>query len=159
IYKRVLISELYERGGNDHAVVRALRDRAVCMVNGFRCKLLYKKASFAVLSDEANAAIFDATELQAIREHIPWTRRVEQRPRQLGGQSIALVPHILANRDNFVLKPNDEYGGKGIVLGWTVDAGAWEAAVRTALQQPYIVQERVNLPCEVYPSMHDGKLH
>jgi hypothetical protein len=159
IYKRVLISELYERGGNDHPVVRALRDRAVCMVNGFRCKLLYKKASFAVLSDEANDALFDTNEMQLIREHIPWTRRVEERTSRYGGQPIDLVPHILANRDKFVLKPNDDYGGKGIVLGWTVDASAWEAAVRNALTQPYIVQERVNLPREVYPSVHDGKLH
>jgi uncharacterized circularly permuted ATP-grasp superfamily protein len=159
IYKRVLISELYERGGNDHPVVRALRDRAVCMVNGFRCKLLYKKASFAVLSDEANAAMFDANELQWIQEHIPWTRRVEERRTQFGGQTIDLVPHILAHRDNLVLKPNDDYGGKGIVLGWTADAATWEAAVRNALAQPYIVQERVNLPREVYPSVHDSKLH
>src|SRR5262249_9678668 len=72
IYKRVLISELYERGGLDHPVIRALHDRAVCMVNGFRCKILYKKASFAVLSDEANAGLFSPAELQAIREHVPW---------------------------------------------------------------------------------------
>src|SRR5207249_7674107 len=48
IYKRVLISELVERGGRDHAVVRAVKTGAVCMVNPFRCKLLHKKASLAV---------------------------------------------------------------------------------------------------------------
>ena len=37
IYKRVLISELIERGGLEHPVVRAVRDGAVCMVNSFRC--------------------------------------------------------------------------------------------------------------------------
>jgi hypothetical protein len=159
IYKRVLISELYERGGLDHPVIRALRDRAVCMVNGFRCKILYKKASFAVLSDESNAALFRPDELQAIREHIPWTRRIEERKTEFAGKKIDLLPHVLANRGNFVLKPNDDYGGKGIVLGWTVDSTTWESAVRKALQDSYIVQERVNLPREVFPSMHDGKLH
>ena len=34
---------------------------------------------------------------------------------------IDLVPWVLANKDKLVLKPNDDYGGKGIVLGWTVD--------------------------------------
>jgi len=58
IYKRVLISELIERGGLDHPVVRAGRRCAVCMVNSFRCKILFKKASLAVLSDERNAAMF-----------------------------------------------------------------------------------------------------
>jgi hypothetical protein len=58
-----------------------------------------------------------------------------------------------------VLKPNDDYGGHGIVLGWTVGASAWEAAVRRALETPYIVQDRVNLPSEAFPSYHDGRLH
>src|SRR4029450_3971145 len=70
IYKRVLISELCERGGVNHPVVQALRDRAVCMVNGFRCKILYKKASFAVLSDEANARLFTPEQQRAIADHI-----------------------------------------------------------------------------------------
>src|SRR5262249_25692948 len=75
------------------------------------------------------------------------------------GQHIDLIPHISANRNNFVLKPNDEYGGKGIILGWTVNAGEWAAAVQKALAEPYIVQERVTLPREVFPSFHDGNLH
>src|SRR6266568_4239367 len=62
IYKRVLISELVERGGFDQPVVRAVRDGVVCMVNPFRCKILHKKASLAVLSDERNADLFTAEE-------------------------------------------------------------------------------------------------
>ena len=66
IYKRVLLSELVGREGIDHPVVRAVRDRAVCMVNPFRCKMLHKKTSLAVLSDERNAGLFNAEERQAI---------------------------------------------------------------------------------------------
>jgi hypothetical protein len=158
IYKRVLISELFQRGGLDHPVVRAVRDGAVCMVNPFRCKLLYKKASLAVLSDERNAHLFTPDEQEAIAAHIPWTRVVQERHTDHAGQRVDLVPFVQANRERLVLKPNDEYGGKGIVLGWTVPAAEWEQAVRTALAEPYIVQARVNLPREVYPSTHDGKL-
>lgn len=159
IYKRVLISELLQRGGLDHPVVRAVRDGAVCMVNGFRCKLLYKKASFAVLSDERNARLFTPAEQAAIAAHVPWTRRVEEQRTQYRGEPIDLIPYVLQHREQFVLKPNDEYGGKGIVLGWTVDDPAWEAAVRAALAEPFVVQERVTLPREVYPSYSDGRLH
>src|SRR5262249_40594787 len=102
IYKRVLISELHERGGLNHPVVQALRDRAVCMVNGFRCKILYKKASFAVLSDEENAHLFSSELRQAIAEHIPWTRRVAERKTMFRGRAIDLIPHISGNRGDFV---------------------------------------------------------
>ena len=57
-----------------------------------------------------------------------------------------------------VLKPSDDYGGAGIVLGWEVDAAGWEAAVRTALDRPYIVQERIVLPFEPYPSLVEGRV-
>src|SRR5262249_28337147 len=33
IYKRVLLSELVERGGRDHPILQAVRDGTVCMVN------------------------------------------------------------------------------------------------------------------------------
>lgn len=159
ICKRVLISELLDRCGPDNVVVRAVRDGAVCMVNPFRCKVLYKKASFAVLGDERNAGLFSDGERAAIAAHIPWTRVVEERKTQHGGCDVDLIPFILENRERLVLKPNDDYGGHGIVLGWTVDGATWEQAVRTALTEPYVVQERVNLPSEPYPSWSDGKLH
>src|SRR5262249_38450550 len=158
IYKRVLISELYQRCGLEHPVIRAIQDRAVCLVNPFPCKILYKKASFAVLTDERNAALFTDAQRQAIAAHIPWTRRVEERHTLYRGERIDLIPHALAHRDGFVLKPNDEYGGKGIVLGWTVDATAWERAVHEALTENFVIQERVNLPFEAYPSLVNGKV-
>lgn len=158
IYKRVLLSELVDRGGLDHPVIRSVRDRAVCMVNPFRCKILHKKASLAVLSDERNAAMFATDEHRAIEAHIPWTRRVEERRTQYEGKRVDLIPHVLAHRERFVLKPDDEYGGKGVVLGWEAGASEWEQAIASALAEPAVVQERVPIPREPFPSVVDGRL-
>lgn len=159
IYKRVLITELIERGGMDHPVVRAVLDNNVCMVNPFRCKLLYKKTSLSVLSDERNEHLFDAEELRAIAAHIPWTRTVEERHTTYEGQPIDLIPYIQKYRQQFVLKPSDEYGGKGIVLGWLASEEEWNETIQIALEHPYIVQERVEIPWEPYPSLVDGRTH
>ena len=158
IYKRVLISELVERGGRDHPVIRAVESGAVCMVNPFRCKLLHKKASLAVLSDERNVGLFSDDERQAIDAHIPWTRVVAERTTRYGGRTVDLVPFIVAQREQLVLKPNDAYGGQGIVLGWEVDDAAWERALGTALTEPHVVQERVPIPSEPFPSVVDGRV-
>src|ERR1700752_1111384 len=123
------------------------------MVNPFRCKLLYKKASLAVLTDERNAPLFTEREQKAIAAHIPWTRCMEERRTHRDGQTIDLVPWVLQNREQLVLKPNDEYGGKGIVLGWLVDDAAWHRAVVATLREPYVVQERIAVPGEPYPSV------
>jgi uncharacterized circularly permuted ATP-grasp superfamily protein len=127
------------------------------MVNPFRCKIVYKKASLAVLGDERNAEMFDADELAAVRSHVPWTRVVEERRTEKDGETIDLLPWAAQNREQLVLKPNDDYGGAGIVLGWEADDAAWERAVANALASPYIVQERVAIPSEPYPSVVDGR--
>ena len=35
----------------------------------------------------------------------------------------------------------------------------WEKAVTQALTTPYVVQEKVGLPREVFPGFHEGQLH
>ena len=156
IYKRVLLHELVERGGVDHPILRAFRDGAVCMVNPPACKILHKKASLAVLHDERNAHLFDAEEREAIELSIPWTRTVADRRTTHDGAPVDLLTFAEEHRDQLVLKPNDDYGGKGIVLGWEVSDQAWQESLRTALREPYIVQQRIALPKESYPSLVDG---
>ncbi|MGE0439263.1 MAG: hypothetical protein AB7S39_02150 [Gemmatimonadales bacterium] len=158
IYKRVLINELVKHGGLDHPVVRAVRDRAVCMVNPFRCKVLHKKASLAVLSDERNQHLYSADQRLVIERYVPWTRVVAERRTEIEGREIDLVPFLAANRDQLVLKPNDDYGGAGVVLGWEAGQTEWESAIRKALAEPHIVQRRISLPNELFPSLVDGKV-
>jgi glutathionylspermidine synthase len=158
VYKRVLLSELVERSGADHPMLCAVRDRAVCMVNPPSCKILHKKASLAVLSDERNAHLFDEEERRGIEATIPWTRVVEERSTVYEGREVNLLELIERRRDQLVLKPNDEYGGKGIVLGWEVDDERWRSAMKLALTEPYIVQQRIPLPIEAYPGVIDGKV-
>ena len=159
IYKRVLIHELIERGGLDHPIVRAVRDRATCLVNPFRCKILHKKLSLAVLSDERNRGIFSADEGEAIDMHIPWTRRVEERKTQYKGEEIDLLYYAIDHREQFVLKPNDDYGGRGIVLGWEATPEQWGKALRQSMTEPYVIQERIDIPTSTYPVVTNGKVN
>jgi hypothetical protein len=159
IYKRVLLHELVARGGLQHPMVRAVAEGAVCMVNPFACKPLHKKASLAVLSDERNAERFSHAEQAAITTHVPWTRVVEERHTVIDGRTIDLLPWMAEQQQQLVLKPNDDYGGHGIVLGWEVDATTWQRAVAQAVAEPYIVQRRIALPSEPFPGIHEGALH
>ncbi len=160
VYKRVLISELLLRYGLDHPIVEALHARAICLVNPFSCKLLHKKASLAVASDERNAHLLTADEQQAVNAHIPWTRTVEERSTlDPAGNPIDLLPWASANREGLVIKPNDEYGGKGVLIGWETDQPAWDAALSAASAEPAVVQERVQIAYEEFPAMTaDGRV-
>ncbi len=153
IYKRVLSSELIERMGLENPIVQAVRDRAVCMSNAFSAKLMAKKASFAFLSDERNVALFTPEERHSIEAHIPWTRRVQERKTLLHGIEIDLLSYVSETRNEFVLKPNDDYGGHGVVIGWETTQEEWDKALAAAQHLPYVVQERVNASYESFPAV------
>jgi uncharacterized circularly permuted ATP-grasp superfamily protein len=83
---------------------------------------------------------------------------VEERHTTYSGMPVDLVPFMLKYREQLVLKPNDDYGGHGITLGWLVDDATWEEAVQKALGSPHVVQEKVGIPREPYPSVIQGEL-
>ncbi len=158
IYKRVLYNELVEQMGTSNAVLDAVRDRAVFITNSPSAKLMSKKASLAFLGDERNAHLFNTAQKQAIAAHIPWTRVVEERRTLYDGQEIDLVEFITAHRDRFVLKPNDEYGGNGVVLGWECSADGWDSTLKQALQTPHVVQEKVSAVQRDFPAWVNNEL-
>lgn len=159
IYKRVLLSELMSRMGMDNVIVQAVRNRCVMLTNSFSAKLMAKKASFAFLSDERNADLFTDEQRRVVAAHIPWTRCVAERKTIYNGQEIDLLPYIAANREKFVLKPNDEYGGKGVVLGWEATSEEWNTSIQQGLQTPYVVQDRASIGQREFPSWIDNQLN
>lgn len=151
VYKRVIINELLAACDDSHPLIRAYLAGDVCLVNSFRCKLVHKKAAFELLTDEANAGWFTAREKEVIRRTVPWTRRLSQRKTQHGAREVDLIEHVRKHRAQFVLKPNDDYGGHGIALGDRLTSSEWDAALSEALAGDYVVQEKVELRTEVFP--------
>jgi hypothetical protein len=156
VYKRLLVNELLERRDQLDALMDALGDRAAVLVNPFRCKPIHKKAIFAVLTDDEILARLAPTERSAILQHVPWTRRVVEGPTHFGGEPIDLLPFIRSERSLLAIKPNDEYGGKGVFLGWELDESAWDAAIDQALAGSYVVQRRVELQRQRFPRLAPG---
>jgi uncharacterized circularly permuted ATP-grasp superfamily protein len=160
VYKRLLVNEYLPIIKESPALLDAYRAGAVCMVNSFRSKLIHKKALFAVLTDQRRASLFSSEEQEAIRKHVPWTRLVRAEKNDYFGQEIDLLEYIKANRNKLVLKPNDDYGGHGITIGWNSEAAAWDTALEEALGDgDYLVQERVPTAREVFPALlADGQI-
>jgi len=156
VYKRLLVNEYLPIMNEYPALLDAYRAGAICMVNSFRSKLIHKKALFAVLTDQRRAGLFSQDEQKAIRKHVPWTRRVQEGKSDYFGKEIDLLEHIKANREQLVLKPNDDYGGHGITIGWNADEGAWDEALSEALRNgDYLAQERVPTARETFPALKE----
>jgi uncharacterized circularly permuted ATP-grasp superfamily protein len=159
VYRRVLINDILAREDDCRPLLRAYEARAACVANSLRCKIPHKKAFFAVLTDERHGALFSAGERELIRRHIPWTAIVEDGPVVRGGKSVGLLEHLRANREQFVVKPNDEYGGTGVTLGWETSDADWDAALQRAVAERdrgWVAQERINVRREIFPVCDNG---
>ena len=142
VYRRVLVNDIVARPAECGALVEAYRAGAICLANNLRCKIPHKKAFFAILTDERHHHLFDRADLDAVREHVPWTGMVD-------GE---IAARVRRGRERFVLKPNDEYGGTGVTLGWETDQQAWDAVLDVAVREStWIAQERIDVRREVFP--------
>ncbi len=155
VYRRLLVNEYLPIIGEYPALLNAYKAGAICMANSFRAKLVHKKAVFAVLTNEKYAQLFDEAELVAIKRHIPWTRRFREEKTFYYDEEIDLVEFTKNNQGKLVLKPNDDYGGHGIYIGWASTVEEWNDAIKLALENgDYLVQERVKTAREHFPMLN-----
>jgi hypothetical protein len=158
VYRRAVLSEIVERESDVRAFLGAYRHRLCLFVNSFRCRLSEDKAFLAILTDEAFGHLLSEDEQALVAAALPWTRRVAERRTLKDGREVDLVPFVIENRERLVLKPTHDYGGRSVFLGSETAPGAWEAAVRAALEAPWVVQERVAIPEEPFPVFEGGAL-
>src|SRR4029450_5991868 len=154
VYRRVLISDILSRADDCRALTEAYAARSVCVANTFRCKIPHKKAFFAVLTDERNAALFSDEEREIIAAHVPWTRILADTDTVMHGRRQRLMRLAEDHRESLVLKPNDEYGGTGVTLGWETSPADWYSALSNALNMPsgtWVIQERIPVRREMFP--------
>ncbi len=159
VYRRVLINDIIAREDECRALLDAYEQRAVCVANSLRCKIPHKKAFFAVLTDERHAGLLSADEREIVRRHIPWTALVEDGLVSRGGTTVDLLPLLRAHRNQFVIKPNDEYGGTGVTLGWETSESAWDTAIARAVAERdrgWVAQERIAVRRELFPVCDDA---
>ncbi|MEP7339372.1 MAG: hypothetical protein ABI977_16665 [Acidobacteriota bacterium] len=158
VYKRVVVGELIARCGLNHPLVRAARDRAVCVANSFRVQMLFKKTMFALLDDPAHEGLFTVDEVAALRRHVPWTRKLREGFTTYRGRKVDLLDFLILHRDQLVLKPNGDYGGRGVTLGWECEEEKWRQAIDDALGASFVIQERVEVVQQTFPTLVGGEM-
>ena len=126
----------------------------MCVANTFRCKVPHKKAFFAVLTDERYRHLFTPDERDLMARAHPVDPAGRRRDDELDGRRIDLLEHVRAHRESSSIKPNDEYGGAGVVLGWEsgrVGLGRPRWIAPWPRRGAWVVQRRIPVRREVFP--------
>ena len=117
-----------------------------------------------MLTDERNArAVFRAERAAIARARaVDAASSPTRRPTKQGTAARRCSSSPSDERETLVLKPNDEYGGTGVMLGWETTPSEWTAALNAALADPpgtWVVQERIPVRREMFPQFDaDGNV-
>ena len=142
VYRRLLVSDFLAHYDLRHPLAAAYRDGIVCVASSFRCKFTHKKMALAMMSDPAKRSWFDGPTRDAIAQLVPRTS-------SLDGDAIN---YAVENQTSLVLKPNDDYGGRNVIVGWECEESAWRVALEGAARTgDYVVQSRAAAHFEDYP--------
>ena len=124
-------------------IFRAHEDGGTVLLTTLESLLYASKGCLGLLSDPARREIFTAEEVELFDRVLPWTRLLVKGETEADGETVDLLDYCRANRDDLILKPCNDYGGHGIIVGWTSDERDWSTALDNALAGSYIVQRRV----------------
>jgi glutathionylspermidine synthase len=154
IYRRVITRELIERWEEAGTFIHSLKEGKVCCCNPFRSYIVGSKKVLTLITDPRFQHIYSNEELRVIRETIPWTKVLADTKVVFHEQEAGLKNLVADNKDRFVLKPANSYGGKDVHIGLDTDQHSWEKVLNAHLyDDSWVVQEYVTIPRDTYPEV------
>lgn len=158
VFRRFGTAELLARFDLSHPLLTAYREHAICMVNSFRSEIAHRRALFELLTDDAILNTFSADDRKFIHNYVPWTRVVSQRKTTRQNREIDLLEFILKNREQLVLRPNQDSTDHRTYVGADMSQSSWDGALRSALRSFYVVQDHACCDREIVPILQYGEL-
>lgn len=158
LYRRVIFDELLERLDEVQDMIKAYKDRAVCVVNPLRSRLASTKALLSILTNPEYDHFFTESENKLKHDYIPWTRRLIDAEDFYGHKKIYLIDFLKDEKETLVLKPSSSYGGKDVKIGRETRDDDWNSTIDKALKGDWVVQEYATIPIMTVPHVVNNKL-
>jgi hypothetical protein len=154
VYRLFMVGDLLSADGPDllEPILRAVERGQVSIFSPLDSELFGSKGALALVSDEAYRDFYTEDDLAALDRILPWTRMVRPGPVTVDGAQVDLTTYALANREDLVLKPCAQFGGRGVVPGWQTDADAWAGHLSEAMDSAYVLQRRIRPVAELFPT-------
>ena len=135
VYRRAVTCDIISKKDECKALIDAVKNEKVCLVGHFRTTVVHTKTvNIALFLPETRAFLTD-DECKFIDEHCPKTFRFND-------TAPVDANVIKKNPKNWILKPEDDYGAKGVFAGPDFDdKDKWAEAVDRCFNAGYVAQE------------------
>ena len=135
IYRRSVTSEILQHPGECNALIDAVEAGKVCLIGHFRTTVVHSKMVNVALFDPRTREFLTDEEWEFVKAHVPATYRLRHDTADLD------IDEVKANKDAWIIKPEDDYGASGVYPGVDFDQKRWEELVDANTDRSYIAQE------------------
>lgn len=137
IYRRAVTSDIMKHYDEVPVFLEAFNANAFCLVGDFRTQIAHNKVLYMVLHKEETHKFLTKKQIDFIKNHIPYTIQLgelKSKPK--------VMDQVLKNKDNWIIKPEDSYGSKGVFAGVEIDTQEeWAKIITDNINDKYILQE------------------
>lgn len=133
IYRRAVTSDVLEKYDESTDFLEAVRKQVVVLVGNFQTQVIHSKAISEALFSPVLRQYFTPQECAFLDAHLPQSMDL----------SDADLTRLLEHKDQWIIKPKEGYGAKGVYAGVDLSQERWKQLLEDLTGQPFIVQEYV----------------
>lgn len=154
VLRRVTSFEFIEREKELSILLTAYQRKLIFMINPLSSKLVGYKAAMEILTNKKLNYFLTAEEINFCETHIAWTRTLKDCKTDFKGEKIDLLSFVLKNKNQFIIKPSDGFGGINVCIGSDTNQIIWEELINKNYKiGKYVVQEFINSPYVKMPHL------
>ncbi len=142
IYRRAVTSDIMKYYDEVQPFIKAVEDENVCLIGNFGTQIVHNKILYKILHDEQTKAFLTEEEKLFVKAHVPYTVSLTDGKFDYDA--------VIANKDNWIIKPEDSYGSKGVHAGVECNDAEWKQFVDECINKDYILQQF----CKPYESIN-----
>ncbi len=141
IYRRAVTTDIMKNLEKAKDMIDATVNGDVCLIGDFKTQIVHNKILYKILHMEETQLLLTKQERDFVKAHVPYTTSLSS--------SVLLEDDVFANdvynkKDNWIIKPEDSYGSKGVHAGVECTGDEWRAFVDDCVDKGYIIQRFYN---------------
>ncbi len=138
VYRRAVTSDILAHFSEVDGFLEAYRDGGICLVGDFRTQIVHNKILFKVLHMDETMEFLSEQQRAFVRAHVPFTMSLGE---LFDGSHEQLRAQVLQEKNNWIIKPEDSYGSKGLHAGVELSSDEeWQQALLAAKDEAYVLQ-------------------
>lgn len=133
VYRRAVTRDIMEDFDHVQPFVQAIKDGSVVCAGPLSTQIVHHKAITRALTNPVLTQYFTPEENAFLKAHMPETLVLNEEN----------ALQALADKDRWILKPDDSYASKGVYCGLDLKPDQWKRVISECTGRGYLMQEYV----------------